>query len=102
MGKGPSTIYKECTTKAINYDKNLALNANVKDVVREINEKYGYASLLELDVKRAFFENNYGTKKTDKALGQWMDLSLVGRVYYNGYWALLFLDHPTRIKGATE
>lgn len=100
MAKGPNSIYKQCIAKASDDDKALAGGNYNDDITYLINAKYGYISMLEKDVKRAFFENNYGEKKTDKALKQWLELSYVGRIRFNGYWAILFMDYPSAIRGA--
>lgn len=97
MARGPNAIYQQCVAKARETDKILA-GADTDDVIREINLKYGYPSMLEKDVKRVFFENNYGENKTDKAIRQWIELSYVARVPYKRYWAILFMDYQTAIK----
>ena len=98
MARGPNSIYQQCIAKASDNDKSLAGGNNTNDIIYLINSKYGYISMVENDVKRVFFENNYGEKKTDKALRQWLDLAYVGRIKYNGYWAILFMDYPSVIK----
>ena len=105
MAKGPNTIYKQCVALARDKDKSLARcskDIGTEDVIREINTKYGYPSMLETDVKRVFFENNYGDKKTDKALKQWVELGYVARIRYLRYWTILFMDYTSALntKGA--
>lgn len=98
MARGPNSIYLQCIAKASDTDKTLAGGSDTKDIIYLVNSKYGYLSMTETDVKRVFFENNYGVKKTDKALRQWLDLSYVGRVQYEGYWIILFMDHLSVLK----
>lgn len=98
MARGPNSIYQQCIAKASDNDKALAGGDDTEDITYLINAKYGYLSMLEKDVRRVFFENNYGEKKTDKALKQWLELSYVARVRYNGYIALLFMDSVSKIR----
>ena len=100
MARGPNSIYNLCVAKARDKDRSLA-GCNDEDIIRDINLKYRCPSLLENDVKRVFFENNYGIKKTDKALKQWIELRYVARIPFNGYWAILFMDYSTRLKEKT-
>ena len=98
MAKGPNSIYRICVAKARDIDKNLARGETDNEVLADINAKHNCPAMLEMDVKRIFFENNYGDKKTDKAIKQWIELGYVARIPYNKYWAILFMDYDSHIK----
>lgn len=103
MGKGPGTIYKDCIAKAIQRDKQLAKNESSNDIQRAVNLDLCCCTLFEQDVKLAFFEQNYSDKTTEKAILQWANLDLVGRIPYKGYKLIAFYHTVTSIpdeKGA--
>lgn len=91
MGRGPGTIYKDCMALAIQRQKELA-QTNENDVLKQFYDQYGCCSLLETDVKRIFFKENYSEKTTERALRQWGELDLAFRKTYNGYRLVLFME----------
>lgn len=100
MGKGPNSIYKDCLDKARNIDKELSKQPDDSDIQYLVNKKFNCVSLMERDVRLAFFEQNYSDKATDRSIKQWLTLNVANRIVKNGYSVFIFLDWPSSIKGA--
>ena len=92
MGRGPGSIYKICKAQAIDTAKSLAVSGDKDDIISRANNRYKCYTLLETDVKRVFFKENYSDKTTEKALRQWGDLQLTARRVYERYSIVIFLE----------
>lgn len=90
MGKGPGTIYQDCLALAKHKGKTAA-QMNDK-ITLEFNDRFQCYCLLEEDVSKAFLEENYSAKSTEKAIQQWMACSLVFRLPYKGYSVIGFYE----------
>ena len=100
MGKGPYSIYNDCIASARSTDEWLADSQNENDIQYKANLKLDCITILEKDVRRFFFKQNYSDKATDRALKQWFDLSMAGRFRLDGYWIIYFAEYQTKIKKA--
>lgn len=83
--------------KAIQTDKQLAKEKTGKDILYDANAKFQCCTLLERDVKLAFFKQNYSDKATNRAIKQWVDLGLVWGMAFKGYRIIAFYETITDI-----
>ena len=102
MGKGPGSIYKDCLAQAKRGDKLVSSVSDYDNIQREINQKTGFCTLYEKDIRMAFFKQNYSEKTTNKAINQWGDLNLTQPFTYKGYRVFLFLESNSIIKKGAE
>ena len=100
MGKGSYSIYQDCIASARSTDEWLADGKNENDIQHKANLRLGCITMLERDVRLLFFKQNYSDKATDRALKQWYDLSMAGRIRLEGYQLIYFADYNTKIKKA--
>ena len=98
MGKGPYSIYNDCIASARSTDEWLANSQDTNDIQHKANLKLGCITMLERDVRLMFFKQNYSDKATERALKQWIDLSMAGRYRLDGYLLVYFSDYDTKIK----
>lgn len=102
MGKGPYSIYKDCIASARDTDEWLATSQDKNNIQHKANLKLNCITIFERDVRLLFFEQNYSDKATDRALKQWFDLSMAGKLQLDGYRLIFFADYTTKIKKAVR